>query len=36
VLDGNGSARTKDGYPWFLYGTMCEPIVDDWLYCNMR
>jgi hypothetical protein len=36
VLDAGGFASTTDGYPWLLDGDMCQPVVDDWLYCNMR
>jgi hypothetical protein len=36
VLEPHGSARTNDGYPWLLTGDWCEPIVDDWLYCDLR
>jgi hypothetical protein len=36
VLMPDGLAQTTDGYPWFIYGSSCERIVDDWLYCNMR
>jgi hypothetical protein len=36
VLRPRGSAQTLDGYPWYLSGYACEPIVDDWLYCDLR
>jgi hypothetical protein len=36
VLRPRGSAHTLEGYRWDISGYACEPIVDDWLYCDLR
>ena len=36
VLQPRGSAGTRDGYPWFISGDTCEPIVGEWLYCDLQ
>lgn len=35
VLGRDGSAQTTDGYPWFIDGGRCRPVIDEWRYCGM-